>query len=648
MEEGSLLQTALQHAQESKHHQEENVLLLDVYSLRHYEPSNLQLLFLADLAVKINEFLQQEQNFCWHYGGDGPVFGIHLSEGVPHLRAYVRYGPNVLDEWMAIHMLNEVTKRFSNDEVVGMVWDVQDGQILLIQLAELLPESFDQDSTDRHKYSCWLRNGNLHLLEIPHVSISTALQNLLRVPNDHGPSHPKLQEAMGFWLELNQEEAKLLQRTPMVLPRNVATMLEIYPDFLHTAIQAFCSYLEHSNDRYSSRALQKQDPDEDSIVLANYEDWVWVTRQISRTNYAMVRTVTSKQWDDPNSTPIPLPVEIKRMQRTCNMDSATHLKHAVAIGVRVMVGLELLLQNREDAIQSHPLASLQDRILYWNRVEQTLSSNHSILESYQKGPNQSVLNLENIIKCPVFPEERDNLTLWTSPEASLAHQIRQGLKRNSNTADRNITTASTVPPKPDQVDGDEWMDVLMAKAQDGDLQIQSTEDLDSLLSKFQVFLQHKSGIGGVDSAKQDPAKHLNENTGPVKIQPRVFLNILHAVLKGDELIFPIVDESSAKDEFFYDEDYDDLVEVEDEEDDSGNKNFKIPSIQDMMAAMDLELEGRRKQDKPQEPIPSSTSSNDNHDDSEMQVLTNLLQSLDASGGGSGPVINMLKEMENSS
>jgi SGT1 protein len=586
-------------------------------------------LHLADLAVRCNTFLQN-QDFEWHYGGDGPVFGIHVTDSVPHLRAHVHYGPNVLDEWMGIHFLREITKL--DKDVAAMAWDVQDGQVLLIQLADLLPESFDQDSTDRHKYACWLWNGSLILFETPHISLPAALSSLRQVPKDQAPSYPRLQEALQYWLDLNQQEAKMLQRTALVLPRNVALLVERRPDLLHTAIQAFCSHLEHANTRPPSSGSPGDAGDD--IDLMEYEDWVWTTPKISRTNYAMVRTMTSEQWDNPDSSPIAIPVEVKRMQRTCRMDSAKHTKHAVAIGIRVMAGFHVLLQNinLKGILSSQPLSSLQDRVLFWNRIEQEVSGSHAIIESYHQGPNQSMLDLESVLKCPVFPEERNNLTLLTAPESSLTHQIRQGLKQSFNEVVSK--TISSVPPKPDQVDSDEWMDVLMAKHANDGTEIQSTDDLDSLLSKFQNFLQQKSDFGGVDTRNNNDS---SENTSPVKIRPRVFMNILHAVLKGDELVFPVVN-SGAKDPFFYDEDYDELMEGNEE----GDYDETAPSIHDMMTAMDHELAGHRNQEQSAE---QAFTENRYEDDPTMEVLSNLLQSLEASGGGSGPVVNILKEMD---
>lgn len=69
--------------------------------------------------------------------------------------------------------------------------------------------------------------------------------------------------------------------------------------------------------------------------------------------------------------------------------------------------------------------------------------------------------------------------------------------------------------------------------------------------------------------------------------------------------------------------------------------------------MDQELEARTESRR----IPSTTTTTtkSNHDRDGVQesvaadahILNNLLESLDASGGGSGPVVNILKEMEGS-
>jgi SGT1 protein len=649
---------------------------LDLFSLEHHPHHHQQqqqeeqqqqlvdelLLYLAALADQCNMYMQS-QPFLWHYGCDGPVFGICTSNNVPHLRAYCRYGPNVLDEWMGISMLMEITKR--HPTIAARAWDVQDGQVILIQLAELLPENFDQDPTDRHIYAAWLVQGKLRILEEPqHITLGTALQHLRQIvafsSSSFPPSYPHLQEALVYWLQLNQEEATTtsLQRTPLVLPRNVAKFFKTYPRLLHTAIQAFCTYLELpqspvTTTTKSKTTNQNRTTEEMIMNLTKYEDWVWTTECISRTNYAMIQTMNNPEWPNLDTFPINsllLPVEVKRMQRTCRMDSATHIKHAVAMGIRIMVGWELLLQNSSRISNSKPLPSLQDRILYWNRIEQEIGMNinHSILEAYQQGPNQSILDLKHILTCPVFPEERFNVTVWTAPEISLPSLLQQGLKQVAKEKDAESIT--TIPPKPDQVDSDDWMNKMMRKT--GVSSIQTTDDLDHLLTKFQSFVNQTSGVEGVVTHPSTNNKD-EEMMGPVTIQPRVFLNILHAVLKGDELNFPPIEEDS-RDPFFYDDDYDAVMPVDGNDNDMEDSNNndqdtnELPALQDIMTAMDQELQDHRNRSMEEEEEietmerPPTLNAEES---SNMQVLNNLLQSLEASGGGSGPVMNILNGME---
>ncbi|KAL3904751.1 MAG: hypothetical protein SGILL_009947 [Bacillariaceae sp.] len=704
MEEGSLLQTALQHSSQQTDDSgdllQRNCLWLDIFAIdddkqqqdHNKNNTNNLLLFLAELAVKCNAFFQSRP-YKWHYGGDGPVFGVHVTNGVPHLRAYCRYGPSVLDEWMAISYLRELTTSIQQQQgtmmIAGMAWDVQDGQVMLIQLADLLPEWLDEDSSDNQRFSCWLVNGNLQLLRKSHLSLRDALQHLRKLGKTvpQSSTHPMLQKALLYWLELNQEESKVSQqqqRTPMVLPRKVARFFQSRPELIHTAIQAFCQYLE-AKEESAELIVRKIETKTREPDLTKYEDWVWTVQRISRTNFAMTRTMISSKdnnnnndWSDANNaTPVPVGVEVKRLQRTCRNDSSPHLKHAVSFGVRVMVGLELLLLAQQqqqqqsstvalDAptiLRSVPLPSIQERILYWNRIEAEASSSNNnnkdedaahgtLLQSFQQGPNHAQLDLTNVLKCPVFPEESCNLTLCTAPEVSLRDQIQLALKQYSNSDD---SSDSFPVPRQDQVDGEEWMDMMAASGASSS--VDTAQDLDGLLSRFQAFMNQKSEVGGVASSNpnQGCPKDSDER---VEIRPRVFMNILHAVLKGEQLSFP----AALSDPFFYDEDYD-LMEDEtgvdgDDEQERGNEKSSNGLVE-IMGAMDRELsektESRRFQvdddlDGKTDEAGAAANGDGTNDAvaEDMHVLSNLMQSLEASGGGSGPVGNMIKEMEGAS
>mmetsp|Transcript_11366 Transcript_11366/g.32732 ORF Transcript_11366/g.32732 Transcript_11366/m.32732 type:complete len:670 (+) Transcript_11366:46-2055(+) len=665
MEEGSLLEVALQHGKTLCNHSaceslQKNCILLDLHALDYRSKHRTDhLLYLAELADYCNLFFQNKGHL-WHYGADGPIFGVYVdqSESVPHLRAYCRYGPSVQDGWMAIHYVVELIKSVRDDEkkqnIVASAWDVQDGQIILIQLADLLPAWLDEDPADNHRHACWIdQDGNLQLLRRPHIALREALQELERRATSHtkSASHPKMQRALNYWLDLNAQAASVHQRAPMVLPRKVAGVFRDRPELLRTAIQAFCESIQQDGP-IAPAPIQ--------FDLTKYEDWVWTVQTLSRTNYAMARTVSSSSRSDwtssPDSTPMPAGVELKRLKRQCKMESMKHLKNAVSLGVRAVAGLEKLMNASNDDgsfASSKPLSSLEERIVYWTRVQQMScldngNLSETILESYHMGPNRSDLDLTNVLKCPVFPEEDHNWTSYSSPQVSLRDQIRSTMrmKQRSDTV-RNDDEFWV--PRPDQVDGEDWMDYKPAKSDSVDT-VESEHDVDNLLSRFHSFLKQTSGVEGVSSNKVNGDE--TDRSIAVKIRPRVFLNILHSVLKGKELDFPRVDP------FFYHEDYR-LMEQDvdnDDGDDHGVLGDDAPSLAmgDLMTAMDDELEARTESRKIASDVLVDGSDADPKNDQEKalvkglaqdaHVLSNLMQSLDASGGGSGPVGNILKEM----
>jgi hypothetical protein len=633
MEEGSLLQLALDRTSASSGGDNRNCLLLDIYSLRDVftaggtttntttiNTTTRHLLYLAELAGRINTFVQA-QEYLWHYGGDGPVFGIHITEGVPHLRSCCRYGPSVQDEWMAIHYIREFminnAKTENNGEggdwgdIAATAWDVEDGQIMLIQMADLLPPWLDEDSTDNHRHACWLYRGSLQLFHKSHISLFEAIEELKHLEEQQqqqhvgrkesqcttdsmSSTHPKIQRALEYWLELNVQESQLRHRTPLVLPRTVAKFFHDRPELVHVAIQAFCEHLDVEN----SSAQPSRSTDQSGLPdLGKYSDWVWTRHTISRTNYAMVRTmVSSRGWTTPDVLPHTLGVEVKRYKRQCNMESTPLLKHAVALGVRVVAGLEYLLAvttkaNSLSLTSLHlgrstvtgPLHSLNDRVVFWSRIERDCSHRHiqisaislpssatsTILNTFQLGPNHSDLDLTHILKCPVFPEEIDNWTVLSHPETSLHEQILQGLKQASKEMKRDSGEDDKYwMPRSDQVDGDDWME-MTPNGTNIDTpagSIRTVQDLNRMMSSFQAFMNHTSDLEGVTSTNRS-LEIPEQDEDSMEIRPHIFLNILHSVLKGQELSFP---RSETVDPFFYKDDYDLMEEDFEDNEDSNN------------------------------------------------------------------------------
>jgi len=643
MEEGSLLEQALRHGLEQHSSIEtgeftKNVLIIDVYSLEKILDDTIkELQELAKLAYQCNAYLQNK-NFRWHHGGDGPVFGVHVGEEkVPHLRAYCRYGPNIADEWMAIQFMWEMSTDMDRDIAISC-WDVEDGQVMFIQAAEALPEWLDRDSTDRHRYGCWIRSGRLHIIPEPHASLQYALSWMRSQDRRGSPSFPQIESILQRSFSENQKDALVEQRIPLVLPRKVAFLIRRRPDLIHTAIQSFCDHVE--------------DPIPD---LLEHSDWVWSTTTVSRTNYAMLRTVVSQAvWESPDFVPR-CGVEVERYKRQCKMESNPHLRHAVRLGTRIVVGLEFLGKMKDEPM------SVDRRITSWTSIadeSQRTGGSSKILESFQQGPNNALYDLSDLLKCPVFPDESERLALFTHPDVSMKQQLLNAQKKVDEDEEFPM-------PLSNQSDDDTWL-ILDEKGE-----IHGATDLDSVLKRFQKFMIQPSDYEGVETKKQRTRK---------EIRPHVFLNILHAALKDDNLSFPSTDDA-----FFFQEDYDLIDDDPDDDDDDvdqdapeGDDDEKEASMmrQIMVSfvhlvilvhaifmivvshiktihfrpqdAMDTELQQKtqsRELDRVEDVPIDETGESHRQISEDVHVLSNLLQSLEASAGEAGPVPNLLKGMD---
>lgn len=621
MEEGSLLQHVLQRQSQedvsATEAGEQNVIILDIFSLKLGLDHVPNLLSLAELANQCNELLQS-RNYAWHCGGDGPVFGTRVgNDGIPHLRAYCTYGPNVQDEWTVIDFMFQLSEEIDYDFAISC-WDVDDGQVILIQTAEVLPEWLDDDSSDNHRYACFVRKGKIQLLQKPNISLPDAIKTLQSQSKNATSSHPRIQNRMMQWLEINRQHTHS-QAAPFVVPRKVAMIMRQRPDLVHAAIQAFCKNIE-----------------EIPPSISNHEDWVWTTHELNRTNYAMARTMVSKEWKSSEYLPR-VPIEVKRYKRQCAMESTPHLKYAVQLGVRLVVGFEYLAKSKLVP------PSIVERVAHWCRLEQDCTHSDQgswILESFKQGPNHSIHDLSYILKCPVFPEEREFPTHWTNSNISLQQQLV--------IAQKDVDEEEDFPmPLSNDVGDESW---LVLEGGDG---VSGNKDLDAMLSKFQDFMVQPAGPEGVSSSTADTN---------LKVRPHIFMNILHSVLKGESLTFP------RSDPYFYDEDYDLMEEDSDENKPGGAMKgimvryllriempmLELCSCSNVVSAfkdaMDAELKGKSESRKLDTIDGSDAQGAGDHDEElaeDAHLLNNLLQSLEASDGTAGPVSNMMKDMSRS-
>jgi hypothetical protein len=309
-------------------------------------------------------------------------------------------------------------------------------------------------------------------------------------------------------------------------------------------------------------------------------------------------------------------------------------------------------------------------LLFWSHIakqceksdETNTAASDWITDAWYAGPNRSTSDLNSILQCPVFaPEIQSSITPLTCPDTALSEQIRKELLRPRD--DMQLTSN---PPHHSEVDNEEWMWILSTSKNtlfsdlaqtpsvsknDRSNEFKSlpeqleTSTLDKLMSGVESFIDGTSTINGVETNN----KPLHDNSAPIVVDPTLFMNILHTALKaksGQELSDKLSDiklnHNNVNDPFFSEDDYLLMDPSNDDESDDG-VNADIMNMEDVMNAMDAEL---------QEGLSTSRAWDNvtgiNCDDDiarNAHVLSNLLKSIDSSGGGPGPTQNILQELD---
>jgi hypothetical protein len=470
---------------------------------------------------KIIPLYKKRYQHCWFTGGEGISFGMHCRDihdhsnvnetknSIPHLRAMVRYGSNIMDEYYALAMMYSLSRDLHQHYGIKIAiecWDMDDGHILLIEGANALPSWVDDEvGVQGMNRRVYVVNGRLVLIppcstvrehSLPiHTTYEMSRQESLQfVAVEYSSAHNDnkkdyiytdarldgvIQSRLGPFRQILDnitnvvDQRKVLKehvhRASIVLPLRLALMIQDSPGLLlPTAIATFCRYCR---DCDTKRPLSSPSAEHAKIL---FENLVVTTISIPKTLYAMLLTGAG-QYPPPFKIPLHYKsIEMKRMKRKFSNggEGFSHFRHALEAGIRLSLGCEWTMldscavaQSMSSSIQikSH---SIEERIenFYPNLVQEAGASSEWIYSAWKQGPNNTTSedNIEDILKCPVWDPEIRNGGLYplSNPGKSLRQIISDVFNRCAKQEENSLCDLHEKFPMPraSDVDSDDWID----------------------------------------------------------------------------------------------------------------------------------------------------------------------------------------------
>ncbi|XP_019124819.2 protein ecdysoneless homolog [Larimichthys crocea] len=222
---------------------------------------------LAKVAPHLIQYIWQHQSFKLKY---------HPEKGdVPaHIGGSTQFGDNVEDEWFIVYLLQKITEAFP--ELAASIVD-NDGEFLLIEAADYLPKWLNPDTSENRVFFC---RGELHILPCPSKSSPVGISKdvvpsvaqalaLLSAHPEACQANPKISSALRKRLEGYPEKIQTgLHRAHCFVPAGVATVLAQRPDLVAPAVSAF--YLRDPIDLQACRSFKAFPPDTQVLTSVTF------------------------------------------------------------------------------------------------------------------------------------------------------------------------------------------------------------------------------------------------------------------------------------------------------------------------------------------------------------------------------------------
>uniref|UniRef100_A0A673HG91 Protein ecdysoneless homolog n=1 Tax=Sinocyclocheilus rhinocerous TaxID=307959 RepID=A0A673HG91_9TELE len=560
---------------------------------------------LAEIAPLLVQYIWQHQPFNLRY---------HPEKGdVPaHLGGVTEFGDNVEDEWFIVYLLKHITCTFS--DIAAVVYD-NDGQFLLIEAAEHLPKWLDPDSSENRVF---LYRGELHILpnrtrcgEVgwPRDSVPTVVQ-ALEVLHSHTESCLAKQPIRAALAKrLDGYPDKIQQNfhcAHCYVPAGIAVVLSRRPDLIAPAVSAF--YLRDPVDLQACRTFHTFPPDTRVMTSVKF----------TRCLYAQLQ---QQRFVPDRRSGFTLPVRSHPQYR------------AHELGMKLAHGFEILCSKsgqssseKEASVSSNPL---------WRGFLDSLKKN-----GYFKGELEGSVRYKDLMTS-AESFFRQSVTSTHCP--AIQNPGQEMLKVSEDTSyslDDLKNQEAHLPPE----DSDAWLDI-------------SPQELERLL-------EERGGRGVSDGTRKTaPDEEVQEEEAGYSLiaVTQGMKNFINAMSSHEGAEIPSKDDELDSDDFEDDDEEDEDEEVQNGESQKQADAEALDNLRKYMDEMDQELQstniGRSFTQNNRTSNTADASKSSLADagselveeeiqplDVDLNLVSNLLESLASQAGLAGPASNLLQSL----
>lgn len=618
---------------------QEDTVLYKLFLVSSIEPSQTEARLVDFIQEIFGKFATILTQYIWHHQPFNLKYFPEKEDVPAHLGGSTQFTDNVEDEWFIVYLLQQIT--FTFPELAARVED-NDGEFLLIEAADHLPKWINPDSSENRVF---IYRGDLHIIPCPSKASAVGF------PKDVVPSLDKALSLLSSNSEACRASPKILSsvkkrlkgfperiqtdvhRAHCFLPAGICLVLAKRPDLVAPAVSAF--YLRDPIDLQACRHFQTFPPQTRVLTMVTF----------TRCLYAQLQ---QQQFTPDRRSGFVLPPR------------SDPLYKAHELGMKLAHGFEILCSKAKvSSSESNAPVSANPQ---WKRFIESLTRNgyfrgeiegsslyKDLINSAENFFNQSVSSQSNLSS----PGDEILQLLHSCTPFSL-EELRQ--------------KESQLPPE----DSDSWLDI-------------TEQDLEQMLqerSKQSVVTESHKSSGC--SGKEEPLCPLEETAGyslvAVSQGMKNFLNTMSshegAEIPGSSQPFTFDPHSMASaldkllggnesEELDSDDldDDDDDAEDDVEEADKMNGPEALDGLKKYMDQMDEELmetnigqsfhqshnEGNLQNGSPhslgEDPLLNDETQADIQPlDLDLNLITNLLESLSSQAGLAGPASNLLQSL----